>query len=62
MPLPKISLKISLREPRHCSWPWKDVLKKRTQLNILSQSKKRVRINEIVANVYDLKVNDQEVV
>lgn len=38
------------------------MLGKRTQLDILSQHEKRVRINETIANTGDLEVNGLEVV
>lgn len=62
MPLFKKPLKISLKEPKLCDQSPKNILKKRTQLDILSQPKKRVRINNIIANIGNLEVNCLEVV
>lgn len=59
---PEKPLKILPGKPKPWSQPCNDVLEKQTQPNILSQPKKRVRINEIVANASNLKVNDLEVV
>lgn len=55
-------MKILQKEPRLYGQPCKNVLKKRTQPNILNWFKKKDRINEIVANAGDLEVKDLEVI
>lgn len=59
IPLSKKSLKISSKELSPCDQSRKNVLEKRTQPDKLNQLKKRVRINEITAN---LEVNSLEVI
>lgn len=59
---PEKSLKILLKEPKIWSQPYKNILEKQTQIDILSQSKNKVKINEIAANISDLEINGLEIV
>lgn len=62
MPPSKKFLKILSEEPK----PWgrlcKDVLEKRTQLDTLSQPKKRVKINETTIDAGNLEANHSKVI
>lgn len=62
IPLPEKSLKILPGKPKLCGQPCKDVLGNWTQLDILSQSEKRVKTNEIAVNIGNWEVNGLEVV
>lgn len=66
MPPSEKPLKIPLGEPRPYSQSHsrlhKDVLGKRTQLDILNQPKNRVKINITIANIGNLEVNDLAVI
>lgn len=56
-------LKIPPKEPRPCGQSRKNMLGQRTQLlSILNLPEKKVRINNIAANIGDLEVDDLEVV
>lgn len=59
---PEKPLKILSGEPRPCGQPCKDVLGKWIKPDILSQPKKRVKMNETVADISNLKVNSLEFV
>lgn len=55
-------LKISLKKPKPWSQPCKNVLGKQTQPDILSQSKKKVKMNKTAANAGNLEANNSEIV
>lgn len=55
-------LKILRRELKSYGQPYKNMLEKQIQLDILSQLKKWVGMNEIVVNVGNLEVNGLKVV
>lgn len=55
-------LKIPPWKPRFCKQPSKNMLKKRTQASILSQSEKKVRMRNTVTNAGNLEVDGLEVV
>ena len=38
------------------------MLKKYTQINILNQFKKRVKINKIAINIYNLEINNLKII
>lgn len=50
------------KKPRSCSQSYKNIPKNRTQISTLNQSEKRVRINDIVANVNNLEANNSKVI
>lgn len=62
MPLFEKPLKILPEELKPYSWPYKNLLEKRTQPDIFNQPEKRVRITEIATNIGDLEVKNIEVV
>lgn len=62
MPSPVKLLKISPGEPKSCGRPSKNILEKQTQPNILSQPKKKLKINTTVADINNLKVDNLEVI
>lgn len=48
--------------PKSYSWPCKNILGKRTQQWTLSQFENKVKMNNIVTNTGDFKVNSLKVV
>lgn len=49
-------------EPEPCSRSRKDVLKKQTQIDALNQPKKKVRMNEAVADINNLEIDSLKVI
>lgn len=55
------SLKMLLRKPKTHSCLCKDILGKQTKLNILYHFGKRIKMNDIIINISEFKIDGYEV-